>query len=237
MARLSKLILMLLVTLMLGACAPKHAPAPDSALQEEQPIPDPLEPFNRAMFRFNDWFITDVFGPVRTVYVGVFPQDVRNGFGNFYRNLATPVRVANDILQLKVDKAVAEVLRFVLNTTFGTLGLFDVTRNIAWLNPSPEDFGQTLGHAGAGYGAYLVLPFLGPTSIRDAIGQVADSVAHPFFWAQPLADAALPMRIHDRANALSQYFDEYQQAKADAFDPYISFKDIYTQHRDALVRQ
>lgn len=239
MARVANLAVLLALALTLGACAAKHAPAPPDpvAQEEDHAIPDPLEPFNRVMFRFNDWFLTDIFGPVRTVYVGVFPPDARSGFANFYRNLATPVRVANSLLQLKVDKAVAEVVRFALNTVFGTLGLADVTRGIPWLNPSPEDFGQTLGHAGAGHGAYLVLPFLGPSSLRDTVGLVADGLAHPLFWYAPLHDAALPMRVHDRGNALAQYFDEYQRTKNNAFDPYVSFKDIYVQYRDGLVRE
>ncbi len=239
MARIAKsIVLVCTLMLTLGACAAKHAPAPSSPLaQEDYVIPDPLEPFNRAMFRFNDWFITSIFAPVRTVYVGAFPPDARRGFSNFYYNLATPVRVANSLLQLKVDKAFAEIVRFALNTVFGSFGLANVTRDIAWLNPSPEDFGQTLGQAGAGHGVYLVLPFLGPSSLRDLGGLVADSVAHPLFWYAPLYEAAVPLRIHDRGNALAQYFEEYQRTKKEAFDPYLSFKDIYTQYREGLVRQ
>jgi phospholipid-binding lipoprotein MlaA len=231
------LVALLLLIVFLGGCAARqHAPSPADPLADEA-IPDPLEPLNRAMFRFNDVLITDVFGPVRAVYVGVFPQDVRNGFGNFYRNLAAPVRVANALLQLKVEKAAAEVVRFLLNTTFGILGFFDVSRPFVWLNPSPEDFGQTLGHAGAGHGFYLVLPVLGPTSLRDGVGLVADALASPTFWWAPLTPHAWAIQTHNRANTLSQYFDEYQKTKADALDPYLSFKDIYTQHRDALVRE
>ena len=120
--------------------------------QNGEPYPDAIEGFNRGVFSFNDGFITYVFSPVDTVYTGFFPQDIRNGFGNFYRNLGYPVRLVNALLQFKFDKVGKETASFALNTFFGVGGLFNITRNMPSLQNSPEDFSQTLAFWGLGEG-------------------------------------------------------------------------------------
>lgn len=197
------------------------------------PQPDSIEGFNRGVFSFNDGFITYVFTPVDTVYTGFFPQDIRNGFGNFYRNLGYPLRLVNSLLQFKFDKVGKETASFVMNTVFGVGGLFNVTRNMPSLQCSPEDFSQTLAFYGLGHGSYLVLPILGPSSLRDVVGSVADSFLSPLSYVTP-DSARYALVSHDKTNTASAALPTYKNIKAESFDHYTSMKDVYFQYRTSL---
>ncbi|ACU89119.1 MlaA family lipoprotein [Desulfomicrobium baculatum] len=198
--------------------------------------PDSLEGFNRGVFSFNDGFITYVFSPIDTVYTGFFPPDIRAGFGNFYRNLGYPVRLINALLQFKFDKMAKETASFALNTVFGVGGLFHITHNMPSLQSSPEDFSQTLAFYGLDSGTYLVLPILGPTTLRDAVGSVADSFVHPFSLVTP--DSAKYALIgHDKANTASANLPAYKSIKEESFDHYTSMKDVYFQYRIGLEKK
>ncbi len=207
--------------------------AADEVQPDADGQPDALEGVNRKVFSFNDVLISSVFMPVHTVYAGVFPQDVRNGFSNFYTNLAFPIRFVNALLQFKFDKMAKETASFVLNTTFGWAGLFDVTKNMACLRSSPEDFGQTLAFYGLGSGTYVVLPLLGPSSVRDTVGLVADSFLYPLAWVHPDA-TKYAFVAHDKTNTISANMKTYQDIKAESFDHYTSMKDVYFQYRQGL---
>lgn len=234
---------LLLLCLFSGACAGKKAPDPsmdtpeDDYLMEYGPAqPDGLEKFNRRTFAFNDGVITHVFTPVNNVYTGLFPQDFRNGFGNFHRNLGYPARLVNSLLQFKLDKAAKETAAFVLNTFFGMGGLFNVAKGVPALKTSPEDFGQTLAFYGVGHGSYLVLPLLGPSSLRDAAGSAVDMVLHPRFWIQP-DGLSYGLAAHEKTNQLSAILPVYQSMKAESLDQYTGMKDVYFQHRSTLESQ
>jgi phospholipid-binding lipoprotein MlaA len=204
--------------------------------EETGPYPDHLEGFNRGVFSFNDGFITYVFTPIDTVYTGFFPPDIRTGFGNFYRNLGYPVRLINALLQFKFDKMAKETASFALNTFFGVGGLFNITHDMPSLHSSPEDFSQTLAFYGLDSGTYLVLPILGPTTLRDAVGSVADSFAHPLSFVTP--DSAKYALIgHDRANTASAKLPTYKSIKEESFDHYTSMKDVYFQYRLGLEKE
>lgn len=208
----------------------------EDTVPEDEPYPDSLERVNRGIFAFNDGFITYVFSPIDTVYTGFFPQDVRNGFGNFYRNLGYPVRMLNALLQFKLDKMAKETASFALNTVFGVGGLFNVTRDMPGLQSSPEDFSQTLAFYGLGSGTYVVLPILGSTTVRDAVGTVADSFLHPLSLVTP--DSARYALIgHDKANAASANLPAYKSLKEESFDHYTSVKDVYFQYRRGLEQE
>ena len=210
----------------------------DALADEEngEPYPDSIEGFNRGVFSFNDGFITYVFSPVDTVYTGFFPQDIRNGFGNFYRNLAYPVRLVNALLQFKFDKMAKETASFALNTVFGVGGLFNVTRNMPSLQSSPEDFSQTLAFYGLGSGTYVVLPILGSTTVRDAVGTVADSFLNPLSLVTP-DSARYGLIGHDKANTASANLPTYKNLKEESFDHYTSMKDVYFQYRRGLEKE
>lgn len=244
--RLLLLCLILGVILLQGCATSKSAPAPadmaaDQELEEfydeeNGAYPDSLEGLNRGVFSFNDGFITYVFSPIDTVYTGFFPPDVRTGFGNFYRNLGYPVRLINALLQFKFDKVGKETASFAMNTVFGVGGLFNITRNMPSLQSSPEDFSQTLAFYGLGHGTYLVLPIIGPSSLRDAVGSFADSMVHPLSFVTP--DSAKYALIgHDRGNAASAKLPAYKTIKEESFDHYTSMKDVYFQYRTGLEQE
>jgi len=135
---------------------------------------DPLESFNRGVFTFNEGLDKAVFKPVATVYRDVTPQLVRTGVGNFLGNLDDAWSSVNSLLQGKLRHAIDNFFRFGVNSTFGIFGLLDVAGEMQ-IQRHSEDFGQTLGRWGVGSGAYLVLPFFGPSTIRDAIALPVDS--------------------------------------------------------------
>ncbi|MDY0226668.1 MAG: VacJ family lipoprotein [Desulfomicrobium apsheronum] len=246
--RLLLLCLALCMILLQGCAGKKSSPSMNQDVaagqeyeetygeEENGPYPDQLEGFNRGVFSFNDGFITYVFTPIDTVYTGFFPPDIRAGFGNFYRNLGYPVRLINALLQFKFDKMAKETASFALNTFFGVGGLFNITHNMPSLQSSPEDFSQTLAFYGLDSGSYLVLPILGPTTLRDAVGSVADSFAHPLSFVTP--DSAKYALIgHDRANSASAKLPAYKSIKEEAFDHYTSMKDVYFQYRIGLEKE
>lgn len=248
MNRLCSILLILFCFALIQGCAGKKAgqgleTAPNQGSAAEVSIdeaeashPDSLEKLNRGIFSFNDGFITYVFTPIDTVYTGFFPQDIRDGFGNFYRNLGYPVRLINAVLQFKFDKVGKETASFALNTVFGVGGLFNITRNMPELQSSPEDFGQTLAFYNLGHGSYLVLPIVGPSSLRDTIGSVADSFLHPLSLVQP-DSVKYPLMGHDKVNSASANLPAYESIKAESFDHYTSMKDFYFQSRDSLENQ
>lgn len=136
-------------------------------------IPDPLEPWNRRVYHFNQRFDEWVLLPVVNTYQAVTPRVVRTGVSNFFNNLADVGSLANSLLQLKGKRSMEITARVLFNSTFGLLGFWDVASHMG-LPRHREDFGQTLGAWGVPPGPYLVLPFLGPSSLRDATGLVTD---------------------------------------------------------------
>lgn len=191
---------------------------------------DPLEGFNRGVYKFNDVADKAVIKPVAGAYKAVLPSPVRSGVNNFFDNLGTFVSVINDLLQFKFDKAVEGAGRFVINSTFGVAGLVDVA-SMDGIEKRKEDFGQTLGHWGVGSGPYLVLPFLGPSSIRDATGLAVDTLAFdPVVYVDDPAtrNSAVALRMLDRRAQLLPGSDLLDEA---ALDPYAFMRDAYMQRR------
>ena len=137
-------------------------------------INDSMEPFNRRMYAFNTQLDRKVLYPVSRVYSAVIPKPVRKGISNFYNNFKEIPTFVNSVLQLKPGKAANALGRFVINSTAGLLGVTDVAKNIG-LRSDPETMGDTLGHYGIGTGSFLVLPVLGPSTVRDAVGSAADA--------------------------------------------------------------
>lgn len=136
-------------------------------------INDSLEPFNRRMYAFNTQLDRKVIYPASRVYATVVPKPLRKGISNFYNNFKEIPTFVNSVLQLKPGKAANALGRFVVNSTAGLLGVTDVAKNIG-LKSDPETMGDTLGHYGIGTGSFLVLPVLGPSTVRDAVGSAAD---------------------------------------------------------------
>ncbi len=198
-------------------------------------LADPLEPVNRGMFWVNDKLYTYLFKPVAKGF-RVVPEPARVSLGNFFHNLGTPVRFANSLLQLRFADAGTELGRFLINSTLGVAGLFDPAKSCAGWERKEEDFGQTLGHYGIGQGFYLVLPVLGPTTLRDGIGRAGDYFLDPL--PHYVDDTELLIgRLVEQENRLSLDKDTYEGIKEQELDPYLFIRNAYAQRRAAQVRR
>jgi phospholipid-binding lipoprotein MlaA len=207
----------------------------DDPVVSEALISDPLQPLNRGIFWVNDKLYFYLFKPVAKGYRLVVPRPARVSVGNFFSNLATPVRAGNALLQFKFRDFGTETYRFVINTTFGIGGLFDPAESVAGVKRSVEDFGQTLGHYRVGHGFYLVLPIVGPSSLRDATGFFVDSFADPLRYANLDTDEYMGVKSLDSENRLSLDNDTYEGIVHDAIDPYSFIRAAYVQRRLAQV--
>ncbi len=214
------------------------APVDDAAFdamfaqeESEEEVSDPLEGVNRVFFVVNDSLYFWVVKPVNRLYSAVLPQDIRQCVGNFFDNVAAPVRVINNLLQGKLAGTGVETTRFLLNSTVGVLGLGDPALTSFDLRPSPEDFGQTLGVWGVGEGAYLYLPIIGPSSLRDAVGFVGNTLAHPATYVCDSYLEAGGYYSAEKTNLLSLNPDLYEDMKRYSLDPYISMRQVYLEYR------
>ena len=195
---------------------------------------DPLETINRGTFWFNDKLYFYLLKPVAKGYRWIMPEPLMLGIGNFFSNLASPVRIINAGLQGKFTDAGNELTRFAVNTTIGIGGLFDTAKDHFNLKKKEEDTGQTLGYYGIGPGPYLVLPFFGPSNFRDGIGLLADSRMDLtyYLWEDRDYWAAIVLKA---VNTVALDKDTYEGIKRDALDPYLFVRDAYVQYRQNKV--
>ncbi len=199
---------------------------------------DPLEGINRGVYKFNDVADRAVIKPVATAYKTVTPSPIRKGVSNFFSNIGTLTTIINDLLQLKFAHAFTDAGRFVINSTFGIAGLIDVASmdNIEKRN---EDFGQTLGHWGVDTGAYLVLPFIGPSTVRDTAGLVVDTVtSDPITYTHNIGEIRLhnQLRTAQLIDKRTQLLDATDIVDNASIDPYAFLRDAYLQRRASLVQ-
>ncbi len=194
---------------------------------------DPLEPLNRQVYAFNDDVDRKILRPVAEAYQNRVPSPVRTGVSNFFSNLGDVVVFLNDLLQLKLEQGASDGLRLAVNTVFGLGGLIDVGTPIG-LPKHQEDFGQTLGAWGVGQGPYLVLPFLGPSTIRDTVGWAGDWQVSPNARVDERQTRyeLLGLQVVDTRAGLLQASRVFEQA---ALDPYAFMRDAYFQRRRSLV--
>jgi len=210
------------LTLFAGGCASSGDPR------------DPLEPVNRVVYHFNDGVDHLLIKPAAELYQGrMIPEFVRTGIRNFFSNINDVIVFLNDLLQGKFEDAESDLGRIVINTTAGILGFVDVATD-AGLTKHNEDFGQTLGVWGFDDGPYLVLPLLGPSSVRDAVGWVGDAYTWPVAYVDPhrTRNQLILLRyISLRADLLAAS----KVLEAAALDPYEFMRDAYLQRRRNLV--
>ena len=215
---------------------------PDFDLLEEElaakevTVPDPLKPFNWLMYAFNDKLYFWVVKPATQTYANITPRPARIGIRNFFNNLTTPVRYVNCLLQGKGKAAGIESDRFLINTTVGILGFGDPAKDRYGKEPQDEDLGQTLAVHGVGEGCYLVLPLFGPSTARDALGQVGDLFLNPIFYVEP-TEAAVGIGATRRVNDTSFHIGDYESFKEAAVDPYIAMYEAYMQYRNKQIGQ
>ena len=208
----------------------------DDGPASEELIADPLEGFNCSMFYFNDRLYFYVMKPVARGYRFLVPSQARVSVANAFANLTTPIRAGNSLLQLKFRDVGVELYRFLVNSTVGLGGLFDPAASLAGVKKvDDEDFGQTMGVYGIGHGFYLVLPVLGPSSLRDAIGSLADTSVYPLRYADLTYLEYLGVKSYKVINALSLDPDTYEGIVRDALDPYLFIRAAYAQRRLAQV--
>ncbi|WP_323121917.1 MlaA family lipoprotein [Burkholderia alba] len=194
---------------------------------------DPFEGFNRTMYKFNDTVDTYALKPVAQGYAWAVPQPVRDSVTNFFSNIGDAYIAANNIAQLKIADGVGDIMRVVINTVFGVGGLFDVA-TLAKLPKHTADFGLTMGHYGVPSGPYLVLPLLGPSTVRDTAGLAVDYVGNPLTYVKPdgvswgLFGVNL---VNTRANLLGAG----DVLNAAAIDKYSFVRNAYLQRRQGLI--
>lgn len=198
-------------------------------------VADPLAPINRAIFTFNDRLYLWGLKPIAQGYRAVVPEPVRLSVGNFFYNIAGVGRMTNCLLQGKIRAAGGEFGRFFVNTTVGLLGLGNPAANYPSLNPQKEDMGQSLGRYGIGEGMYIVLPILGPSTLRDAIGRIGDSFLSPFSYIDPWY-VRVSISALDITNRYSFHLGDYEAIKGSALDPYLLFRSGYIQKRRQMVK-
>ena len=215
------LVALLVALTLLGGCASTGNPR------------DPFEPLNRGIYHFNDGVDTVLLKPAAEVYRGVLPQFVRTGVSNFYSNINDVIVALNNLLQGKFLNAASDVGRIAVNTTVGVLGVFDAATHVG-LEKHDEDFGQTLGYWGIGPGPYLVIPLLGPSSVRDAIGRVVDFFTDPVTYVNPTRDRNMLWGVRF-VNRRSELLETSKILETAALDPYEFLRDAYLQRRRNLV--
>lgn len=211
---------------------------PDPFAEEDArlQIADPIEPVNRGIFWVNDKLYFYLLKPVARVY-RVVPRPVRTSVDNVFANLGFPIRFVNNLLQFKFRGAAVEFDRFLINSTVGLAGLFDPAGSIPELQPQKEDLGQTFGHFGIGQGFYLVLPVLGPSSLRDGVGLAGDYFLDPLNYTDLTYLEQGAVKGGETVNYLSLDKDTYEQIKRDALDPYLFIRNAYAQRRQAQVEK
>ncbi|MBI3283718.1 MAG: VacJ family lipoprotein [Burkholderiales bacterium] len=190
---------------------------------------DPLEGFNRVMFNFNDTLDQAILKPVAEVYRDILPSFVQTGIGNFFGNIGDVWNAVNNLLQGKAADGVNDVMRVAVNTTFGLGGLLDIG-SAAGMPKHKEDFGQTLGTWGVKSGPYVVLPFLGPSTLRDTLATPVDFKGDLWSYQTPVSsrNVGTALRLVDKRAALLNAGTLIEEA---ALDKYVFIRDAYLQRR------
>jgi phospholipid-binding lipoprotein MlaA len=201
-------------------------------------IADPLEPFNRGIFLFNDALYIYVLDPASRGYKKVVPPDLRQMIKNFFTNLMFPLRMVSSALQGKFERAGQEIARFVINSSLGVGGVGDAAQDLFALPAPPkEDLGKVMATWGMGHGFYLVLPVLGPSSLRDGVGWFGGAYLDPIWYLPVGFWEAAGIKSADWFNSYSYLEGEYADLKAGAVDPYVALRDFYTQYRARELRE
>ena len=198
-------------------------------------IYDPFETVNRGTFLVNDVLDTFLFRPLAIGYRFVTTEGIRRSMRNFFLNLGSPVVLANDLLQLEIGDAGVTTTRFVINSTIGVLGLFEMAEDFGYA-PHHADFGQTLHSYGSQPGAYLVLPILGPSTARDGVGTAVDLIFDPLFWLlEPLPKFGL--NVAEGTTRRETLIEPLDDLKAGSVDYYSALRSAYYQSRAVELRK
>jgi len=202
-------------------------------------IADPLEALNRATFMMNHGIYTVIVRPVSRGYEFMVPELLRNGIHNAFENVRFPVRLVNNLLQANFTRAGQETGKFVVNTVVGVGGLMRPSEGIPALANLPEaDTGQTFAKWGIGRGPYLVLPILGPSTVRDTFGLAGDYALNPINWVTIVYGGytwTLAIPSANTLRSMPPQIDQYDDATRDALDQYLAARSAYIQFRDSVA--
>jgi phospholipid-binding lipoprotein MlaA len=219
------LLVLIMSLALLGGCASVPGP-PDER--------DPFESYNRAMYAFNDSVDNAVLRPVAQTYKDYMPDIAQTGISNFFDNIGDLTNMVNNLLQFKIENAVSDFGRILWNSTVGIFGLIDVATHMG-LQKHDEDFGQTLAVWGVPDGPYLVLPLLGPSTIRDTVGLVGDIYVDPLFAIEEEGNVYWGLVILRFIDTRADLLSASRVLEEAAIDPYIFVRDAYLQHRRNLI--
>ncbi|WP_341909103.1 VacJ family lipoprotein [Ferrovibrio terrae] len=222
----------LLSTGLLAGCA--TAPTDPQARADFEAVNDPLEPVNRAMFEFHMALDHFLLKPAAFVYRTLLPEPARTGIRSALLNLRTPIILANDLLQGETTRAGDTLQRFAINSTVGVLGFYDAADKWFGIPAHTEDFGQTLASWGAGEGAYLFIPVLGPSNPRDLTGFVVDTAADPLNWYLRNTDRdgwIYARTIVSGLDARAELLETLDNLEKTSLDYYVTLRTVYRQRR------
>ena len=217
----------------------------DDEFTEEEATSDPFDGYNRFMTGFNDKLYSYAFNPISKVYAFILPNALQQGISNMFYNIKFPVRFTNNLLQGKFQNSSDELERFIVNSTVGLAGLMNPAEEYMHIPKHNEDFGQTLGYYGVGSGFHIVLPFLGPSNVRDLIGLSADAYASPLVNIRGLEKYKIPNDFAESTAIVAGYLinknslelGQYESLKKDALELYPFLRDIYEQKRTAEIEE
>jgi len=229
--------LLLLFVVLSASCATVPQEGQSGTLSDEDASSiDPYENVNRPLYNFTKSVDDNIFGPVANSYIENVPRPVQSSIGNFYDNLAYPNTILNDFLQGKMLQGAEDSLRFILNSTIGLAGLFDVATPMG-LEKHDEDFGQTLGVWGVDNKSYMYLPILGPSSNRDVLGLPVTIASNVLFYAAFVIGApiTIPLGILGVIDKRARHEEDLRILDQAALDPYLFVREAYWQQRKHLV--
>jgi phospholipid-binding lipoprotein MlaA len=217
----------------------------DEYSNENEIKDDPFSGYNRLMTMVNDKLFIYVINPISKGYAYLFPEAIRIGVSNAIHNIEFPIRFTNNLMQGKFQNSSDELERFIINSTLGVAGLFDIATTYKHIPAHNEDFGQTLGYYGVGAGYHIVLPLLGPSNIRDIVGLTIDGYTSPLIYESELEDYKIPNDYLESTgiyslkminkNALN--LGAYENLKKDSMDLYPFLRDIYEQKRISDIEE
>lgn len=197
---------------------------------------DPWEPYNVHMFEFNRGVDRYVLKPVAQGYNFIVPNPLQRGFRNAFDNLDVVRKVVNNTLQGKFLGAGKELTRFVINSTVGVVGLFDVAKDGLGIEPADQDMGITLGFYGVGPGPYLIVPILPPLTVRDGVGVAADALMNPLVWLTPFY-VPLSITVHETVNNRSLNLGTIEKLEESSIDFYGAVRNAYLETRAQRVKE